>query len=75
MRRKIILSFLFASLVMFVNAQEWQTDLNQAKAQAAEAAGADTLMELGTGGDFLGIRKKVCDAISLSVGSADSASR
>ncbi len=40
-----------------------------AKAKAAEAAGADTLMELGTGGDFLGIRKKVCDAISLSVGS------
>ncbi|WMW21539.1 phosphomethylpyrimidine synthase ThiC [Methanolobus mangrovi] len=40
-----------------------------AKAKAAEAAGADTLMELGTGGDFLGIRKKVCDAVSLSVGS------
>jgi phosphomethylpyrimidine synthase len=39
------------------------------KAIAAEAAGADTLMELGTGGDFLGIRKKVCDAISLPVGS------
>ncbi len=39
------------------------------KAKAAEAAGADTLMELGTGGDFLGIRKKVCDAISLPVGS------
>ena len=36
MRRKIILSFLFASLVMFVNAQDWQTDLNQAKVQAAE---------------------------------------
>jgi phosphomethylpyrimidine synthase len=39
------------------------------KAQAAEAAGADTLMELGTGGDFLGIRKKVIDSVSLSVGS------
>jgi phosphomethylpyrimidine synthase len=26
-------------------------------------------MELGTGGDFLGIRKAVCDAISLPVGS------
>ncbi|RNI14039.1 phosphomethylpyrimidine synthase ThiC [Methanohalophilus sp. RSK] len=39
------------------------------KAKAAQAAGADTLMELGTGGDFLGIRKKVCDAIDLSVGS------
>lgn len=40
-----------------------------AKAKAAEAAGADTLMELGTGGDFLKMRKLVCDAISLSVGS------
>lgn len=39
------------------------------KAIAAEKAGADTLMELGTGGDFLGIRKAVCDAISLPVGS------
>jgi len=39
------------------------------KAQAAEAAGADTLMELGTGGDFLKIRKMVIDSISLSVGS------
>ena len=39
------------------------------KAKAAEASGADTLMELSTGGDFLDIRKKVCDAISLSVGS------
>jgi phosphomethylpyrimidine synthase len=44
-------------------------DMEVEKAKAAEAAGADTLMELGTGGDFLGIRKKVCDAISLSVGS------
>jgi phosphomethylpyrimidine synthase len=44
-------------------------DAEIAKAKAAEAAGADTLMELGTGGDFLDIRKKVCDAISLSVGS------
>lgn len=39
------------------------------KAKAAEAAGADTLMELGTGGDFLAMRKAVCDAISLPVGS------
>ncbi len=39
------------------------------KAKIAEAAGADTLMELSTGGDFLAIRKQVCDAISLSVGS------
>ena len=44
-------------------------DMEVKKAKAAEAAGADTLMELGTGGDFLGIRKQVCDAISLSVGS------
>ena len=33
-------------------------DMEIKKAQAAEAAGADTLMELGTGGDFLAIRKK-----------------
>ena len=39
------------------------------KARAAEAAGADTLMELSTGGDFLDIRRKVCAATSLSVGS------
>ncbi len=44
-------------------------DAEVEKAIAAEQAGADTLMELGTGGDFLGIRKKVVDAISLSVGS------
>ncbi len=44
-------------------------DMEVQKAKAAEAAGADTLMELGTGGDFLGIRKAVCDAISLPVGS------
>lgn len=44
-------------------------DMEVKKAIAAEQAGADTLMELGTGGDFLGIRKKVIDSISLSVGS------
>ncbi|AKB18933.1 MULTISPECIES: phosphomethylpyrimidine synthase ThiC [unclassified Methanosarcina] len=44
-------------------------DMEVQKAIAAEKAGADTLMELGTGGDFLGIRKKVIDSISLSVGS------
>ena len=38
------------------------------KAKVAEAAGADTLMELSTGGDFLNIRKQVVDAISLPVG-------
>ncbi|MGM0770661.1 MAG: phosphomethylpyrimidine synthase ThiC [Halobacteriota archaeon] len=44
-------------------------DMEVEKAKAAVDAGADTLMELGTGGDFLGIRKAVCDAIPLSVGS------
>ncbi len=44
-------------------------DIELEKARAAEASGADTLMELSTGGDFLDIRKKVCDAVSLSVGS------
>lgn len=44
-------------------------DLEVAKAKAAENAGANTLMELGTGGDFLAMRKAVCDAISLPVGS------
>ncbi len=39
------------------------------KARAAETAGADTLMELSTGGDFPDIRRRVCDATSLSVGS------
>ena len=39
------------------------------KAIVAEQAGADTLMELSTGGDFLDIRRKVCEATSLSVGS------
>jgi phosphomethylpyrimidine synthase len=44
-------------------------DAEVRKARIAEEAGADTLMELSTGGDFADIRKKVCDAISLSVGS------
>ncbi|MCX9013852.1 MAG: phosphomethylpyrimidine synthase ThiC [Candidatus Methanoperedens sp.] len=39
------------------------------KAKMAEATGADTLMELSTGGDFYDIRKKVIAATSLSVGS------
>jgi phosphomethylpyrimidine synthase len=39
------------------------------KAKMAEKAGADTLMELSTGGDFAEIRKKVIAATSLSVGS------
>jgi phosphomethylpyrimidine synthase len=37
-------------------------DMEIEKAQAAEAAGADTLMELGTGGDFLEIRKRFIEA-------------
>lgn len=44
-------------------------DMEIEKAKAAEREGADTLMELSTGGDFLDIRKKVVDSISLSVGS------
>ncbi|HPJ30059.1 MAG TPA: phosphomethylpyrimidine synthase ThiC [Methanothrix sp.] len=39
------------------------------KARAAEEAGADTLMELSTGGDFFEIRKRVVENTSLSVGS------
>lgn len=39
------------------------------KARLAELAGADTLMELSTGGDFLDIRRRVCEQSSLSVGS------
>ncbi|MDW7726146.1 MAG: phosphomethylpyrimidine synthase ThiC [Candidatus Methanoperedens sp.] len=44
-------------------------DVEIEKARVAEATGADTLMELSTGGDFYDIRKKVIDATSLSVGS------
>ena len=43
-------------------------DMEIEKAKVAEAAGADTLMELSTGGEFLDIRKRVIDSISLSVG-------
>ncbi|NMB77796.1 MAG: phosphomethylpyrimidine synthase ThiC [Methanomicrobiales archaeon] len=38
------------------------------KAKQAERAGADTLMELSTGGDFLEIRRQVIANTSLSVG-------
>ena len=38
------------------------------KAQTAEKYGADTLMELSTGGDLTKIRKRVLDSISLTVG-------
>ncbi len=43
-------------------------EMEVAKARAAEEAGADTLMELSTGGDFLEIRRRVIEATSLSVG-------
>jgi phosphomethylpyrimidine synthase len=39
------------------------------KTKIAEKAGADTIMELSTGGDFYEIRKRVVEATSLSVGS------
>ncbi len=39
------------------------------KARQAELAGADTLMELSTGGDFAEIRKRVVESTTLSVGS------
>lgn len=39
------------------------------KARVAEAAGADTLMELSTGGDLDLIRRRVLEATSLPVGS------
>ena len=38
------------------------------KAQAAEAAGADTLMELSVGGDLDKVRREVLDAVTLPVG-------
>lgn len=38
------------------------------KAHMAEKTGADTLMELSTGGDFHEIRRRVVEATSLSVG-------
>ena len=44
-------------------------DMEVAKARQAELAGADTLMELSTGGDFAEIRKRVVAATTLSVGS------
>jgi phosphomethylpyrimidine synthase len=39
------------------------------KARQAELAGADTLMELSTGGDLVEIRRRVVAATNLSVGS------
>jgi len=42
-------------------------EMEIAKARVAEAAGADTLMELSTGGDFHEIRRRVIEATSLSL--------
>ncbi|MBN2488742.1 MAG: phosphomethylpyrimidine synthase ThiC [Methanosarcinaceae archaeon] len=44
-------------------------DMEIEKARVAEEAGADTLMELSTGGDFLEIRRRVIENTTLSVGS------
>jgi len=44
-------------------------DMEVEKARQAERAGADTLMELSTGGDFAEIRRRVVEATTLSVGS------
>jgi len=44
-------------------------DMEVEKARQAELAGADTLMELSTGGDFAEIRRRVVAATTLSVGS------
>jgi phosphomethylpyrimidine synthase len=44
-------------------------DMEVEKARMAELAGADTLMELSTGGDFQEIRRRVIESTSLSVGS------
>lgn len=44
-------------------------DVEVEKARQAELAGADTLMELSTGGDLVEIRRRVVEATTLSVGS------
>jgi phosphomethylpyrimidine synthase len=44
-------------------------DLEVRKTEVAEKAGADTIMELSTGGDLVEVRKRVIAATSLSVGS------
>jgi phosphomethylpyrimidine synthase len=44
-------------------------DMEVEKARQAERAGADTLMELSTGGDLVEIRKRVIASTTLSVGS------
>ncbi len=44
-------------------------DLEVEKTKVAEAAGADSIMELSAAGDFYEIRRRVIEATSLSVGS------
>jgi len=44
------------------------SDMEVEKARTAERYGADTLMDLGVGGDIEGTRKAVLDAITLPVG-------
>ena len=44
-------------------------DMEVEKTRQAELAGADTIMELSTGGDFAEIRRRVVEATTLSVGS------
>jgi phosphomethylpyrimidine synthase len=43
-------------------------DMEVEKAKVAEKTGADTLMELSTGGNLSEIRRRVLDAVSLTVG-------
>ncbi|MEE9514653.1 MAG: phosphomethylpyrimidine synthase ThiC, partial [Candidatus Brocadiales bacterium] len=43
-------------------------DMELEKARTAEEYGADTLMELSTGGDLREIRRRVLDAVELTVG-------
>jgi len=45
---------------------DWKLEL--AKVQVAAAAGADTLMDLSTGGDLAAIRKAIMQASTLAVG-------
>ncbi|MDN5295452.1 MAG: hypothetical protein PWP01_962 [Methanosarcinales archaeon] len=44
-------------------------DMEVEKAKVAQQSGADTLMELSTGGDLREIRRRVIEATTLSVGS------
>lgn len=44
-------------------------DMEVKKVKAGERAGADTIMELSTGGDFVEVRRRCIEATTLSVGS------